>query len=182
MDFIYFLVKGSAAWDSIYHANFFDGGGFIHGLISAAIIGAVCALVFYFGCCNSDKSSKMATIGVWTSVLIIGAVLTFFYADMVIIGKSGVNSDKSIMRTYSFYKANEDYYIARTRQPNISPSEITDLAKKKAEIKNNLDKGGDVRLNFDFTTAVLSMVFFFLTSIGVKRFTINGKAIPLKKP
>ena len=86
------------------------------------------------------------------------------------------------MRTYSFYKANEDYYISRTGQPNISQTEITDLAQKKTEIKSNLDKGGDVRFDFNLTTAILSMIFFFLVSIGVKRFTINGKTIPVQNP
>lgn len=182
MDFFYFLVTGSKAWDPIYHANFFNGGGFSHGVICALIVGAVCAIAFYFGCCNSNKSSKMANIGVWAGALAISAVLTFFYADMIIIGQSGVTDNKSMMRTYSFYKANEDYYINRTGQPNISQTEITDLAQKRTEIKSNLDKGGDVRFDFNLTTSILAMVFFFLISICVKRFTINGRSIPFLKP
>lgn len=182
MDFFYFLVTGSKAWDAIYHANFFNGGGFTHGIICAFVIGAVCSLAFYFGCCNSDKTSKMANIGVWAGALAISALLAFFYADMIIIGQRGINDNKSVMRTYSFYKANEDYYINRTGQPGISQTEITDLAQKKTEIKSNLDKGGDVRFDFDLTTAILSMLFFFIISVCVKRFTINGKTIPIQKP
>lgn len=182
MDFFYFLVTGSKSWEPIYHDNFFNGGGFTHGVVCALILGVVCAIAFYFGCCNSDKSSKMANIGVWAGALAITAVVTFFYADMIIIGQSGVNDNNSVMRTHSFYKANEDYYITRTGQPNISPTEINDLSQKKTEIKSNLDKGGDVRFDFNFTTAILSALFFFLTSIAVKRLTINGRSIPFLKP
>ena len=124
----------------------------------------------------------MANFGVWAGALAISAVITFFYADMIIIGQRGITDNKSIMRTYSFYKANEDYYISRTGQPNISQTEITDLAQKKTEIKSDLDKGGDVRFDFNLTTAILSMVFFFIVSVGVKRFTINGRSIPFLKP
>lgn len=124
----------------------------------------------------------MANIGVWAGALAISAVVTFFYADMVIIGQSGATDNSSIVRTHSFYKANEDYYINRTGQPNISKTEISDLAQKKTEIKSNLDKGGDVRFDFNLTTAILAMVFFFLTSVCVKRFTINGRSIPFLKP
>ena len=182
MEFFYFLVTGSKAWEPIYHASFFNGGGFSHGVICALIIGAVCAIVFYFGCCNSNNTSKMANIGVWAGALAISAVITFFYADMIIIGQRGIADNQSVMRTYSFYKANEDYYISRTGQPNISQTEISDLAQKKTEIKSNLDKGGDVRFDFNLTTAILAMAFFFLTSVCIKRFTINGRSIPFLKP
>ena len=62
MEFFYFLVTGSKAWEPIYHANFFNGGGFSHGVICALIIGAVCAIAFYFGCCNSNNTSKLTKI------------------------------------------------------------------------------------------------------------------------
>ena len=59
---------------------------------------------------------------------------------------------------------------------------IEDLTKTHNQIKNDLDKGGDVRFDFDITTAVLAVIFFFITSVIVKRFTINGKTIPFEKP
>lgn len=182
MDLIYFLVMGSKSWEPIFHDNFFNGGGFTHGLIAAAIIGAVCSVVFYFGCCNSYKSSKMANIGVWTCALIISGALTFFYADMIIIGQRGVADNNSVTRTHSFYKAIEDNYINRVRLGAVSQTEIADLAQLKTKIKSDLDKGGDVRFDFNFNTAMLAMVFFFLTSLCVKRFTISGRSIPFLKP
>jgi len=178
MEFFYFLVTGSKSWEPIYHENFFNGGGFTHGVVIALILGILFSVIFYFGFCNSNEESKMANIGVWAVALVISAALTFFYADMIIIGKSGITDNESVMRTHSFYKANEEYYISRVGQPNVSQQEILQLADQKMTIKSNLDKGDDVRFVFNLTSAILAGLFFFLTSIIVKRFTTNGRHIP----
>lgn len=183
MDFIYFAVTGSKAWEPLYHENFFvTQGGFVWGLIGALIIGALFACIFYFGCCNSKKSVKSATLSVWAVMLVISGVVTYLYADMVIIGDSKSTDNTSVFRAYSFYKANDDYFIKETSQPNVSQTVIASLTQKKNEIYDNLNKGGDVRFDFDLTTAILGMIFYFLTSMIVKRFTLAGKSIPLKKP
>lgn len=183
MDFFYFLVTGSKAWEPHFHKNFFiDQGGFSWGLYGALIIGAVVACAFYFGCCNSSKTSKSANIGVWAVSLCLCAVISYFYADFVVIGDSKTTDNNSVFRTHSFYKANDDYFIKVTSQPGVSQTLIDDLTQKRNEIKYNLDKGGDVRFDFDITTAVLAVIFFFITSVIVKRFTINGKTIPFEKP
>lgn len=183
MDLFYFLVTGSKAWEPHFHENFFNvQGGFLWGIIGALIIGVVCSCAFYFGCCNSSKSSKLANINVWTISLVISAVIAYLYADLVVIGDSATTDNTSVFRTHSFYKANDDYFIQQTSKPGVSQTFINDLTQKKNEIKNNLDKGGDVRFDYDITTAFLAAIFFFFTSILVKRFTINGKSIPFLKP
>ena len=183
MNFIYYFVTSSKCWEARFHENFFNaGGGFIHGLIAALVIGAIFACIFYFCCCNSKTSAKMATIGVWALFLAIAGVASYFYADMIVIGDSSAKDNKSIFRTYSFYKANDDFFINESKKPTSSPSYISELTAKKTEIKSNLDKGGDVRQEYDFTTAAWSLVFFFITSIIIKRFTRNGKHVPFLKP
>lgn len=181
MDFFYFLVTGSKAWEPHFHKNFFiDQGGFSWGLYGALIIGAVVACAFYFGCCNSSKTSKSANIGVWAVSLCLCAVISYFYADFVVIGDSKTTDNNSVFRAYSFYKANDDYLIQKSI--GASPTMIDDLTKTHNQIKNDLDKGGDVRFDFDITTAVLAAISFFLMSLFVKRLTINGKTIPFEKP
>lgn len=182
-EFFYFLVTGSKSWTLNYHENFFNvHEGFFWGLMGALIIGVICALVFYFGCCNSKKSAAMANIGVWAGFLVVCALIGYIYADMVVIGKSGIVDQNSIFRTYSFYKANNDYYLQETRKPGVSETTVKQLLDTKNRIENDLNKGGDVRLPFNLTTAVLAIIFYFIASIFVKRFTINGKHIPFLKP
>lgn len=183
MDFFYFLVTGSKAWEPHYHENFFNTqGGFLWGVIGALIIGVICACAFYFGCCNSKRTSKSANIGVWAVFMLICAVVAYFYGDLVVIGDSNTIDNNSLFHKYSFYKANDMYYLDMTRESGVSETLINDLKQKNIEIKTNLDKGGDVRFEYNITTALLAVIFFFLTSLFVKRFTITGKTIPFQKP
>lgn len=182
MDFLYFLVKGSEFWEQRFHENFFvTCGGFTTGVIAALIIGAVVACIFYFGCCNSKTSRKSANIGMWALFMVVAGVIGYFYADKVVIGDSSKTDKESMFYKHSFYKANNDYYIAETNKV-ISDGMAAELKNLESEISGRLDKGGDVRFEYDITTAVLCMLFFFIVSVIVKRFTINGKAIPFMKP
>ncbi len=183
MDFFYFFVTGSDAWELHYHENFFNvQGGFLWGFIGALIIGVIVACAFYFGCCNSSKTGKSANIGVWAVSLCLCAVISYFYADFVVIGDSKTTDNNSVFRAYSFYKANDDYFIKVTSQPGVTQTLIDNLTQKRNEIKYNLDKGGDVRFDFDITTAVLAVISFFIASVVFKRLTINGKTIPFERP
>lgn len=102
MDILYFLVS-KTNWTN-YHENFFNTeGGFAAGVIAAFIIGALIAIAFYFGCCNSSKSAKQANIAVWALALLLSGVVGYFYADWQIIGESSTHqsmfvSGSSFMR------------------------------------------------------------------------------------
>lgn len=188
MEFFYFLVTGSNAWENRFHENFFNiQAGFLWGFIGALVIGVICACAFYFGCCNSKKSNKSANLGVWAITMLICAGVAYFYADFVIIGDSKTSDDSSIFHKYSFYRANDIYLVneinpATSSLDNITETDIKDLKAIHNKIKTNLDKGGDVRFDYDITTALLAAIFFFITSLIVKRFTIAGKTIPFQKP
>lgn len=179
MDILYFLVS-KTNWTN-YHENFFNTeGGFAAGVIAALIIGALIAVAFYFGCCNSSKSAKQANIAVWAVALLLSGVVGYFYADWQIIGESSTHQGMFVSGS-SFYEINERYYIEETSK-NPSQSTQVSLNKTKNEIQEALDKGNDVRFDFALNTALLAIAFFFLTSVLVKRFTINGKNIPFMKP
>lgn len=183
MDFFYFLVTGSSAWDPRYHHNFFIGeGAFGTGLLYAFIIGVVLALAFYFSCCNSSKTSASATLPVWIGFLLVAAILAYFTADWVIVGKPGEKDRNSIFYSSSFYKGNEEFFISQSRKNSTNTPLIKELTTKKTEIKNQLDKGKGVRFDFNITTAFLCMIFFYGTSLIVKSFTINGKTVPHQWP
>ena len=183
MEIFYFLVTGSKAWTNNFHENFFnEQGGFMLGFLGALFIGTILAGIFYFGLCNSKKSAQYANINIWLVAMLLSAIVSYFFADLVVIGDSKTTDKDSLFRKYSFYQANEVYYIIESRKPGASPTYEKDLFAKKDDIKGKLDKGKDVRFDFDITTAVLAILFFFIVSIIVKRFTINGKGIPFIKP
>ena len=181
MDIFYFLVTSSKSWTTNFHQNFFiEGGGFTNGFLGALALGVVLACIFYFFLCNSEKTSKQANIGVWSIFLVIAGIAGYLYADMFIIGKSNAENG-SVFKEYSFYQANQDYYVEKASH-NPNKATLEQLNRDMNNIKSELDKGGDVRFDFSITTAVLCILFFFITSMIVKRFTINGKSIPMLKP
>ena len=183
MDFAYFLVTGSKAWEAHYHENFFNvHGGFLWGGLAALIIAAIFACIFYFVCCGSKKSRKMANITVWTVFLLISGVIGYFYADLVVIGDAAAKDNKGIFREHSFYKAMDDYYIEQSQKPGISTTELHQLAALKNQIRTNLNKDGDIRFEYDITTGILAILFFILISILIKRFSPQGKTIPIQNP
>ncbi len=183
MDFLYFWVTSAKCWEGQYHENFFNAqGGFLWGFIGALILGTAGALAFYFGCCNSKESGKYAKKSVWGVFMAVTAVVSYFYADQVLIGHSSTTDNASVVYSHSFYKANNDYFIEKTREASVSPTDIAVLTQTRNEISSNLDKGGDVRFEFDLTTALLAALWFFIVSMIVKRFTVTGKAIPMLNP
>lgn len=137
MDILYFLVS-KTNWTN-YHENFFNTEeGFATGVIAALIIGALIAIAFYFGCCNSSKSAKQANIAVWAVVLLLSGVIGYFYADWQIIGESSTHQSMFVSGS-SFYEANEKYYIEETSK-NPSQSTQVSLNNTKIEYKKTLIK------------------------------------------
>lgn len=176
MDFFYFLVTSDNSWEPLFHPNYFNAAGFTYGVIGALVIGVVLALVFYFGCCNNRNSVKYATKGVWAVFLLIAGVAAYFYADIALIGDPNTTTPG----TFSFSEANNEYLIAQTKGAPVE--KVTQLTQIHNKIKSDLQKGGDVRFPFALTTAILAILFYFIMSMVVKRFTYAGKAIPLMNP
>ncbi len=178
MDFFYFLVTQHEKYGDAgdFHADYFGTVGFLYGFLGALVIGVICALIFYFGCCNNPKSVKTATPSIWAIFLIISGVIGYFYADFALIG----DPDNSAPGTISFVEVNNQGCVDK-KEGEVSTN-IASINSAYETIKNDLKKGQDVAFEFDLTTAVLAMIFYFLCSLLVKRFTIAGKAIPMLKP
>ena len=180
---IYHFVVTSKAWEPKFHENFFVvHHAFLYGLLWAFGIGAIIAIIYYFSCCNSKNTIKLANLPSWCVAGVIAAVFTFFVADWVIIGKNGVSDRNSLFYTYSFYNANESYYEREIQNNSKNEKIKKELGATKENIKIALDQGKDVRVPFAATTTVLSVVFFVIASFCVKGFTSNGKHIPVLWP
>ena len=183
MKAIYHFVVSSQAWEPKFHENFFvTHNAFTYGLMWAAIIGIIVAVLYYFACCNSKNTTKMASLPAWCVAGVLAAALTFLVADWVLIGKSGVSDRNSMFYTYSFYNANETYYNEQSKQNMKNEKLVKELAATKQKIQTELNQGNDVRMPYTATTTVLSIVFFCVASFCVKGATRNGKHIPVKWP
>lgn len=177
MDFFYFLVKDeNSGWEPIFHADYFESTGFLYGTLGALAIGLLCALIFYFGLCNNKNNVSAATKTNWLIFLLVAGIAAYFYADLALIG----DPETTNPGTFSFCENNNRKLIDITQgQPQPVVAQYTAEYQK---IKNNIQKGNDVAFTFDITTAFLAIVFYFLFSLVIKRFTIAGKSIPMLKP
>ena len=180
---IYHFVVTSDAWEPKFHENFFIGhDAFLFGLLWASGIGLIIACGYYFLCCNDKNSIKLANLPSWCVAGVVAAILTFYVANWVIIGKSGVNDRKSLFYTYSFYNANDNYYNEEVRKNMKNDKIVKELATTKQKIKTDLDHGNGVRTPFAGTTTILGILSFVGFSLFVKGATRNGKHIPIKWP
>lgn len=177
MEILYYFVRQSAAWDPKFHDNFFNGqSGFLYGLLLAAIVAIVAAVIFYFGFCNSNKEVKYANKTSWAVGLVAAAIVAAVLGDIIIIGH-----DMNSVLVTNFYDANEQYYMQQV-SGSTDQNFIDELSSKKTQIANDLDKNNDVRIPFDATTGVWAAVLYFLVSLPIKGITIHGKVIPITWP
>lgn len=177
MEIFYYFVRQSSAWDPKFHDNFFNAqSGFIYGLLLAAIIAAAAAAIFYFGCCNSKTTVKYANTTTWVAILIVGVIVAALLSDVAIIGR-----DSNSVVITNFYEANEQYYVKQV-SGSTDQNFINELAMKKTNIANDLDKNKDVRIPFDLTTGVWTAILYFAFSLLIKGHTIAGKVIPITWP
>lgn len=179
MDKLFFLV--SLADERQFHTNYFiEHGAFLYGLLLAAVIGVVVALVFYYGCCNSSKSMASATLTVWVGCMVAAGALTYLTANFVLIGKP--QAVQGPFYDHSFYKANEEYASAKAGEKNTNENEVQEYNQERDRIADELDKGDDARVPFSAHCAIYAMLAFFLCSLAVKGTTIHGTYIPVKWP
>lgn len=185
MEELFYFVTHSDAWvDDVqnFHFNYFmDEGGFAELFIAAVVIGVVVSAIFYFGFCNSEKSNKLATLANWFICMVVAAVVAFGYTDIITIGHDA--NDEGV-RT-GFYQSNEDYYNAKCDnqvEEGLTAQDINDLGQRKDIIAGDLNDWNDVRLPLDLMVTFYAVLFYFLASILLKRFTINGKTIPFTRP
>lgn len=184
MDKLFFFVTSSDAWKATknFHMNFFcDHNAFLYGILTALVVAAVLAIGFYFGCANSKRENSLANLPTWAGFLVVTALIVFLIADFGIIGKSKGSDKQSVFYKHSFYKANTDFVVEKTRD-NPNEQLVSKLNSDKQKIENDLNNGKDVRYGFSMGCAIYSLIFFYLFSILMKSLTYQGVVIPHKWP
>ncbi len=184
MDKLFFFVTNSDAWKNYrdFHENFFvTHKAFLYGFLLALIVALLLAVIYYFGCCNSKRENKLATVPTWCGFLVATALITFLVANFVFIGKSSTTETSSIFYKNSFYNANKQFVVDKTKG-NPAEQIVAKYTKDKTQIDKNLDSGKDVRYPYSIGCAVYSLLFFYLLSLLFKGFTYQGVAIPHQWP
>lgn len=185
MEELFYFVTHSDAWvEDVqnFHFNYFmDEGGFAELFIAAVVIGVVVSAIFYFGFCNSEKSNKLATLANWFICMVVAAVVAFGYTDIISIGHDA-NGE---VNATGFYQSNEDYFSYKSdhaEEEGLTDPDMDDLRQRKDIIAGDLNDWNDVRLPLDLMVTFYAALWYFLASILLKRFTINGKTIPFTRP
>lgn len=174
MDFFYFLVTSLEQYADkfgFHNYYFVENGAFTEGFLYSAGIGVVVSLAFYFGLCNGE-SVKLATRVNWGIGLLLVALAAYFIGDIMIIGSDGNPGS-------GFYCACQEFANNFMSQNIGNNQAVQECQMELNRILEELRKGNDVALMFNVTNAVLSMLFYFLTSLCVKNLTKHGSQIPL---
>ena len=165
MDKLFLFVTNSQAWKDTreFHENFFvSHNAFMYGVLTAIIVALVLALLFYFGCCNKRNDDSMANTGVWAGFLLVTGLLVFLTANFAFIGKSNVADSQSIFYKYSFYKANTEFVIEKTRD-NQNQQQVDEYTTARQKIETDLNNGKDVRYSYSLGCTVYSLLFFYIS-------------------
>lgn len=173
MDFFYYFVTSLEQYTDKFgfHSYYFvENGAFTEAFLYSAAIGVAIALAFYFGLCNGE-SAKPATRVNWFIGLLLVALAAYFAGDMMIIGSDGNPGT-------GFYAACQEFANNFMNQNIGNNQAVQECQMELNRILEELRKGNDVALMFNITNAVLSMLIYFLTSLGVKNFTKHGSQIP----
>lgn len=180
METMFFLVSQAEQYLDAYgyHEHFFlTSGGFATALGIAAGVALLMALIFYFGLCMSHKTIGAAILPTWGVFLLAAGAVSFVVTNSVLIGS---NDPDAANYESSFYYDMEEYYLEI--QEGVPATEKDAMNKAKNEIIEYLNQGDDVANKFNLNTAIWSMFFFYVFSIVIKGFSVNGVAIPHLKP
>lgn len=184
MKSFFFLVGGMDQYadDYGYHEHFFETiGGFGTALIIAAVFAVVCAAIYYFTLCMSKNTIKCATLPIWIIALVVSGALTFATTSLVLIGNDNEEGDEAALTyAHSFYRDLEDYYIEISEE--APEPEQAMMMKAKNQIIEQLNQSEDVALRFNLNATIYALLFFYIASIIMKGFSVNGIAIPLLWP
>lgn len=177
MEILFKLVSSLEAYadDYGFHAHFFEeAGGFSTAFIIAIAVAAVCAIIYYFGLCMSEKTIATATLPVWIVFLVLAGGVSFFASDIVVIGSEA--DEESEITANNFYADLESNYIDLA--DGAPKTEAEEMNRAKNDIIENLNQGDDVAFMLGLNTAFWSVLFFYILSVVLKGFTVNGLAIP----
>ena len=180
LEAMYFLVSGSKAYkeDGLgFHTFFFDNGnGFLFGFLLALAIAVLVAMIFYLGFCMKKETFSAAKTTNWVVGLILVGVLSFFANDLLLVGTPVTNANTQSVNggVTTYYKSNESFVKVKKYDQQYVDA--------KNKLNKQIQKWGDVRIQYDLNTALWCMIIYVGVSLCIKGFTPFGNCIPCKWP
>jgi hypothetical protein len=145
---------------------------------TALAIAVVVGALYYFGVCN--YVFKLAKRWVWFCVLALVFIVTFFTTMPLIVGHDAEEPNESTgifftahEKEAALFEATEDKKMQEEIQVTADNFREQFMAKEDSIIMEET-----LPYEMSLVNAIFAMIFFFVFSIFVKRFTTHGAAVP----
>lgn len=145
---------------------------------TALAIAVVIGALYYFGVCN--YVFKLAKRWVWFCVLALVFIVTFFTTMPLIVGHDAEEPNESTgifftahEKEAALFEATEDKKMQEEIQVTADNFREQFMAKEDSIIMEET-----LPYEMSLVNAIFAMIFFFVFSIFVKRFTTHGAAVP----
>jgi hypothetical protein len=149
---------------------------------TALAIAVVVGALYYFGVCN--YVFKLAKRWVWFCVLALVFIVTFFTTMQLIVGHDADEPEES---TGIFFTAHEKEAVLFEDANNAGSDKtmIEKIESTASDFREQFKAKEDSIIMYEtlpyemsLVNAIFAMIFFFVFSIFVKRFTTHGAAVP----
>jgi len=158
MENLYYFVTNMSTWTNmdprqfLYH-YFVTNGAFTTSFLIALVV-AIVGLLLFYGWIGMT-SSRLSTLTTWAVTL-------------VFVG--------SLSSQTGFFEDATQY--AQQLRENEPDETLAQFEQQVTQIRDLMDKGCDVTWTLDLWNTAISLIIFFLFSLGVKRMTKYAIAIP----
>lgn len=171
MENLYFFVTNASTWTDmdprqfLYH-YFVTNGAFTTCFLIALSV-AIVGLLLFYGWIGM-ASSRLSTLTTWAVTLVFVGLVTFALTQVSVIGSLS-------SQTGFFEDATQYAQTLRAAEPDET---LAQFEQQVTNIRDFMDNGCDVTWILDLWNTALSVLIFFLISLGVKRMTKYAIAIP----
>ena len=172
MENLYFFVTSLSSFDDpsrFLSFYFIESGGFVTCFLIALIV-AIVGLLLFYGWIGmvSPRLSKLST---WLVTFVCVGLITMAATQLVVIGSNNNG-------TGFFENAQQRRSELREGAVRNGQDEIDKLDSNYNKICDEMDKGCDVVYVLDTWNMGISLIIFFVGSLGVKRLTRYAIAVP----
>lgn len=175
MENLYYFVTTLTTWNQ-YDPNgflnhyFIKDGAFVTCFLIALAV-AVVGLLLFYGWIGMS-SSRLSKLSTWLVTFVCVGLITMAATQLVVIG--------SEVSDTGFFGDATEFAQAELRPAanKISQEEGQKFDREFNDIRDKMDKGCDVVYVLDLWNTGISLIIFFVGSLGVKRLTRYAIAVP----
>lgn len=171
MENLYFFVTNMSTWTDadprqfLYH-YFVTNGAFTTSFLIALVVAIIGLLLFYAWI--GMTSSRLSNLSTWAVTLALVGLVTFALTQVSVVG--------SLSNQTGFFEDATQYaQQLREREPDET---LAQFEQQVVQIRDLMDQGCDVTWTLDLWNTCISLIIFFVFSIGVKGVTRYAIAIP----